>query len=393
MAPDIVCQSCKQHVNIIERLQCVVYRQPYHCECAGILKDDFNAERHNIERSWTCTKCRKLRNDDTPIRKALDFAPDNNVNKKRGGSRESYQSPGVDNESLLYDDTHNPSVVGENTAKTSTKGGALQANQNVHNKETVVVVTSDLAVEMQLLRQELSASRDEMMASRAEMQELRNVISSLTNAVKICNSRIDDLTVRVDNLEKTRDEPLPSTAFELTIAELKSELNDRDQELLCNDIDIAGVPEENAELPIHLTLNIAAKLGVSLEERDIVSAERSGGVRRASPDQSVRPRPLVVRLARRVRRDEILREARVRRNTTTAGLGLASPEQRIFINERLSRFNRNIFYKARSESQRVNWKYVWTKDGKIYTRRAHGEPCHRLRTEDDIKKFFGSSQC
>ncbi|KAJ2940129.1 hypothetical protein O0L34_g14167 [Tuta absoluta] len=231
-----------------------------------------------------------------------------------------------------------------------------------------------------------------MMASWAEMQELRSVISSLTTAVKTCNSRIDDLTVRVDNLEKARIEPLPTAALEHTIMELKSELNDREQELLCNDIEIAGVPEENGELPVHLTLSIAAKLGVSLEERDIVSAERSGAVRRASPGQSVRPRPLVVRLARRVRRDEILKEARVRRNTTTAGLGLASPEQRIFVNERLSRFNRSIFYKARSESQRVNWKYVWTKDGKIYTRKAHGEPCHRLRSENDINRFFGISQ-
>ncbi|XP_026332000.1 uncharacterized protein LOC113239295 [Hyposmocoma kahamanoa] len=260
--------------------------------------------------------------------------------------------------------------------------------------------SSVIVAEMRLLRDDIiSAVRVEIQgfqkSMRAEMQEFRKSIASLTSAVGACNNRIDELTKRVEYLEKCSSNPEPTDVceFKKTIAALKLELNDRDQGLLSNDLEIAGIPEDKNENPIHLVLAVAMKMGVTLEERDIVSAERVGGVLRRRPEsdpkESLRPGPIVVRLARRTQREELLSAARVRRNATTAGLGLASPERRLYVNERLTRLNRHIFYKARSESLRANYKYVWTRDGKIFTRKEHGAERHRLRSEDDIAITFG----
>ena len=74
---------------------------------------------------------------------------------------------------------------------------------------------------------------------------------------------------------------------------------------------------------------------------------------------------------------------------TTAGLGLHSDPRPFFVNERLTLMNRRFLYKARSESVRLQWKYVWTREGKLYARKEHGAPRHRLRSEADIDKIFG----
>lgn len=123
-----------------------------------------------------------------------------------------------------------------------------------------------------------------------------------------------------------------------------------------------------------------------------MSAGRAGGVRRVDVREDVaahpRPRPLVVRLARRSLRDQLLTAARVRRGATTADMGMVSGAKRFYVNERLTRHNRHLFYRARAEGARAQWKYVWTKGGSIYARKEHGAPRYRLRCEDDLKKYF-----
>lgn len=341
----ISCERCSQEIKTREFLKCCSCVKYYDLLCTNVSEKRFyNTMREEHKSNWKCEKCIGI--EKTSDGSGGDPAFLNVTIRNHPGKSNASASPGV-----LFD-----------------------------------AESSDLVVEMRLLREEVRASR-------AEMQEFRCAISSLTSAVSACSRRIDDLTTRVETLENRQREPLTpggTSALEQTIAELKLELNDRDQELLCNDIEIAGIPEEKNENSTHIIMTVATKLGVTLDERDVVSAERAGAARRAESDgQAARPRPLVVRLARRVQRDELLNAARVRRNVTTAGLGLASTECRFYVNERLTRVNRSLFYKARTESQRANWKYVWTRDGKIFTRKEHGASRHRLRSETDMTKIFG----
>lgn len=56
-----------------------------------------------------------------------------------------------------------------------------------------------------------------------------------------------------------------------TISQLSFELNERDQATLLNDVELTGIPEYDGESSSHIVLAIGQKLGVKLEERDIVS--------------------------------------------------------------------------------------------------------------------------
>lgn len=250
----------------------------------------------------------------------------------------------------------------------------------------------DVALELRLFR-------EEMRAARAQMKELTTHIASFSVALAATNARIDKLECRAEVVERELN-----VVVELrnTIDQLKLDLNDKDQESLSNDIEITGIPESKGENPIHLVTLVAVKLGVEIEAKEIVHASRAGPpriVKDPAVSATPRPRPIAVRLARRTLRDNFLRGARVRREATidvtverdSPGSPAPAVPHRFYVNERLTRLNRHLFYKAREIGKLKGWKYVWTKEGRILARQEPGQVCHRIRSDSDIERVFRSA--
>ncbi|KAI8420410.1 hypothetical protein MSG28_008907 [Choristoneura fumiferana] len=243
---------------------------------------------------------------------------------------------------------------------------------------------------------------------REEMAGLRRDIAEMRSSIGGFQARFEAVEERISRLEARTEERAADGAGDHlanTVAELKAELNDRDQDLLLGDLEISGIPEAASENGLHLVGLVARKLGVALDERDIVFcgacggasavAGRRGGWRRCR-DASVgaerlRPRPLVVRLARRAPRADLLRAARVRRGADTADFGLPGSPTRFYVNERLTRLNRSLFYSARQECRRLDWRYPWTTAGRVYVRRDRDGPAQRIRSSEDIAQTLHSS--
>ncbi|XP_041983196.1 uncharacterized protein LOC121736175 [Aricia agestis] len=203
--------------------------------------------------------------------------------------------------------------------------------------------------------------------------------------------RLEGLERRVEVVEKTSSSKVAD--LEQVVSQLKSELNDRDQEALLADLDVGNLPESTGENTTHTVTVLAAKLGVQLSSTDIVFAERVGAVERsptgdATAAEERRARRIVVRLARRDLRDELLRAARVRRTLNSADLGAPGAPRRVYVNERLTRANRVLFHQAREECRRLQWRYSWTKRGRIYVRQGDGKPVFSIRCDADLARVF-----
>lgn len=236
---------------------------------------------------------------------------------------------------------------------------------------------------------------EEMKAMRAEMVKFNSVVSDLAAALKLQTSRVDRLEDRVDILERNYQNCDIST-IEETVVQLRLEIEERNQDLLANDVEIACFPETKNENTMHTVLTISKKLGVSLDERDVVSAWRVGAPRVQAEGAAARPRAIAVRLARRASRDALLQAARVRRRLSSADMDLPAsespaPHRLFYINERLTRYNRNVFQKSREAAKRLGWKYVWTREGNIFARQDTGKARHRLNSEADVVRVFGSN--
>ncbi|CAG4957416.1 unnamed protein product [Colias eurytheme] len=244
---------------------------------------------------------------------------------------------------------------------------------------------SCLAQEIRLLRSELSSFRQEM--------------SRISTVMAEYDKRLDSFEERLDRMECTLSESQSHTQessdLTKTINSLKLRLNDSEQYNLLNDVEITGVPEIKGENLLHLTVTLAQKIGLPLEDRDIVNAYRAG-VRKNQEEHNndnnriaaARPRAIVVRLARQHLRNEMLRAARVRRGADTAGLVAGEP-RRFYVNEHLTRTNRWLFHLAREQQRAKHWSYVWTRGGRTYVRRDQHSKYFVISSEEDIHKIFG----
>ncbi|CAK1552326.1 unnamed protein product [Leptosia nina] len=245
--------------------------------------------------------------------------------------------------------------------------------------------------------QNITQLREEFSNVTREISLFRQEMSRLTVLLNEFNSRIERVENRVDQLEKTTEERITSLessgpthleeSLREKITELKQELNERDRLSLRCDIVLSGIPEEEGENAMHLATSVAHKIGVTLEEKDVVFAERLG-LRRKPVGQT--SRPIILRLLRHSTRDEILHSARVRRDIDTTGLNLNSdtPPSKIYLNERLTRYDKHLFSLAKQAAVESGWKYVWTRDGRVLARQSPTARVRRIICEKDIQSVF-----
>ncbi|XP_026744650.1 uncharacterized protein LOC113505984 [Trichoplusia ni] len=374
--PGVKCGGCGRFTSTLESAKCGKCHAQYHRVCVGV------APKAVVTASWRCPECKKhLARDnraETPVRgvagSPLTVSP-------VGQTSEETSTP---NTTSSRSDL--ASIFNEQQSPSPTPSMPLDkvSVDDITAREMSLIAGSN----MSLLFEELRAMRAEIQEFRKDMEvEMMEIKTSMRN----CNARIDGLEARISALEQKASSG--GSSSDGIVDELRRELNDRDQELLANDLEISNIPEAAADNPTHIAAIIGLKLGVSLDERDIVSAERVGGkqlnaTNSAGPTEA-RPRPIVVRLARRDLRDQLLASARVRRGATTADLDLPGPPQRFFLNERLTKTNRRLFRKARDAASLFSWRFVWTKRGRILARKSPGDTTQRIRTDEDISRIFG----
>lgn len=267
-------------------------------------------------------------------------------------------------------------------SKTSQRGKRKYDGKGESESRSVIV-------EMRMLFENLAAQQENKMDSLQKkfgfLEELPNELSSIRTDISegrkemadfilACGARIDQLETRILEVERKLENINidSSNVVESVVAELRQQLNERDQDLLLNDLEISGVPEALDDRPMHIVKLLSITLGVEMDERDIIHAEQLGSSRRDRMvgSQPARPRNIILRVARRATRDQLLRAARVRRSLTTANLDVSiEPPCRVYVNERLTRTNRQLFGRVRDQARKLGWKFVWTREGKIFTRK------------------------
>lgn len=345
------CAACGKFIAAKAVAECYVCNNKYHLACAQL------KESPKANCMWQCSTCRKRKSADTSSSSASTIASFEDAAKLESG---------------------------------------LSA-------DSVLLSKVDLGHEIRMIRMELRGMKDDLQKG---LIEIRREVADLRQNISSCCERVDNLESRVQALEsrQSSDASVDLTSkFEQTVKHLKLELNDRDQELLSSDLEIVNLPENSGENVVHTVELVAKKLGVTLEARDIAFAERVGpkphrvsisegvseGASVAGGGDGRRGRRIVVRLARRGLRDELLQAARVRRGVTSADLGFAAPPRRFYLNERLTRSNKQLLYCARQAAERLGWRYTWTKGGKILTKQAEGKRIYSIRSEADLERVFG----
>lgn len=235
----------------------------------------------------------------------------------------------------------------------------------------------ELVSEVRLLTQEISSLK----------KQLENAISSLS----CCEKRLDELGSAVarndGRITKLEDCEQQTNILKATVKDLQKELNTQAQNHLSNELELSGIPEISNENLYHITLLAARKIGVELDDQDIDWVMRVGPRSKpavAAADKSKFPRPVVVRLLRKAKRDEIIKAAKTRKNVNSADIDIPGPSQKVFYNERLTKQNRELFREARTKSKQLGFAHCWCSQGTIFVRKHEGKPARAIRTYEDL---------
>ncbi|XP_053623387.1 uncharacterized protein LOC128682599 [Plodia interpunctella] len=356
MAPtsSSLCAGCRQKI-IGRHITCSseVCRKIYDVTCAKADK----ITRAELD-AWICPECRASRrktgDSSTPVRAVTYEDSDSVTHRKKTTTRLETPEP---------------------TETTSVPGGIYQALYKEFKalrecfEEFKPEVYSRLdAINLALLE---NAKRLEVIESKQDTLERRQT----------------DLDVKQQILEQRNQE------LEMTVKTLEVQMSSLMQKGLRKEVEIMGIQENTTEQPAHLGFVIAAKIGVTLDPSDIEEASRAGP-RRSTADLKDKyiSRPLVVRFAKTSVRDSFLKEARARRNLKSNDIVEGCPEQRVYVNERLTTENRHLFRAARERANACDFKFCWVKNGSIYIRKKEGSPAVRIQSQNDLLGLAGQTE-
>lgn len=215
-----------------------------------------------------------------------------------------------------------------------------------------------------------------------EMADAKSNIAALNNEMLSVNAK-------VCFLEKELSE---SNAV---ITSLSAQLGDREQLGRLNNLEISGVPFNKGENLNSILNGIATKVGFSLIPSDIDYIHR---VRRyprndhnkktMESTQQVSDTPnIIVRFTQRKRKSDMLAAVRARRSLTTADLGMDGASRPVFVNDHLAPHNKSLFGKARKLGKEFGYKYIWSRDCKMFLRKNDTSKIIHISNEQDLNKI------
>ncbi|XP_013186684.2 uncharacterized protein LOC106131949 [Amyelois transitella] len=276
------------------------------------------------------------------------------------------------------------------TASSETDNVTMRKKTSMKSQDTNEVATKSQNVQEVSASENIRILANEIRGMRADMDLFRMDVTSrfetLATSLLEKGNLIDILENKQEELERR------NTELETTVLTLQERIAQMSQRALRKEVEILGVHETDGEEPKHLTLLAATKIGLDLDVKDIDEATRAGAKRKSAgedPEVKRHPRPIVVRFTTKATRDKFLSTARSRRTLDSKDIAEGGPARKVYVNERLTTENRQLFRAARTRAQECGYKFCWVKNGNIYVKKHERSSALRINSSSDIHCLGG----
>lgn len=335
-----ICDACKQDITSNRSINCTLCEKNYHPICVNVTLD--STRQYD---NWVCPSCRSKtpRTDNSNTPACSSATPAEQVVSRVNTQSRAYKRMAIGS----------PSRDG------------LEGS----------VSYSELVTEIRLMR--------------SDMAEVKLTLGKLFDGMDKCNARLDLFEERIAALEQNSSQVADMNAV---MCSLKDQLNQQSQAGMRNEIEIIGVEETINENLHHIAMVAATKIGVNLAIEDIDWTARAGLKKKGlttTPDSNF-PRPVIVKLLRRAKKDEIIKAFKTRRNLSSQDIEIQGPVRKIYINEHLTKENRILFREARVRAKNAGFKFCWTSRGQVLVRQTEGKTAIQIKNNRDLDHFLGT---
>lgn len=250
---------------------------------------------------------------------------------------------------------------------------------------------------------------DEKLAPlNSTVAELRKSLDEAIKHVKFVDAKYDDLLKKMKKDDEdrkalwTENKTLKlavqtlekqHASLELQLRNHLTESNEKNQYDRRECLEVRGIPqhatpsEENTNAII---IEVGKLIGVDILDNDISVSHRLPQAK-SYKGKNVGPSPIIVKFTRRSVKERLYGARKNLRNKTSSDLGY-SEENKIYLAESLTEKNRELFKECLAEKKNLEFKFIWTNNGRIYLRENNDSPVFHIKNKDDIQKLKGSIQ-
>lgn len=222
--------------------------------------------------------------------------------------------------------------------------------------------------------------------SRSELQDLRAEIKEMMRGVEFMEKEFEAMkkqlaAERNERLSlKQENEKLKAKCKdnESKIEELHKRLVQCEQYSRRSNVEIKGLVEAQNEDVTGLVSRIGEVIGEPISADDIEVCHRV-------PTREEGKSNVVVQFKSKSKRDVVLEKARKNR-IKNSNVGISN-EGAIFVNDHLCPFLKKLLAQAIAKKREKQWRFVWTRNGRIYARKSEASDSVRIQSERDLEKI------
>lgn len=166
-----------------------------------------------------------------------------------------------------------------------------------------------------------------------------------------------------------------------TVDDLETRMRDMEQYSRINNIEISGVPVSENEDVEALLKDVAKAIAVEYKGTKVEAAHRVPSYNRK------RASPIVVKFKSRRDKETWINAFKETRPLTADKINPRMVKDKVFINEHLSPANKLLLSRTKEAARNRGYKFIWTKDGKIFARKDNGDRVKRITSEASLKEL------
>ncbi|KAL4721119.1 hypothetical protein ACJJTC_009399 [Scirpophaga incertulas] len=242
-----------------------------------------------------------------------------------------------------------PASVKGDFVNTTARSRAAKTNEDETSENIESIIRTQIEIVFQRELPKLVASITESVSNslKTKFSELELSVQTISNMYDTLKSTVDKSNITIKKLQ-TENKSLNDKikTMQATMEEIERESLKRDQWSRLQNVELVGVPE--------------------------------------SVDESLSV--LVEKVAKHIQ-DLFLSAARKTRSLSSSDIGMQGEKKNIYINEHLCIKNKQLLSQCKAKAKSNNYKFVWTKNCRIYTRKAENSPFILVSSLEDIKKM------
>lgn len=211
-----------------------------------------------------------------------------------------------------------------------------------------------------------------------EIQDIRKSCEFSCQKIDEFETKLTSLSSQMETLGALRDEMI---VMKKTVDSLQQDYIDKDQWSRLNNVEIKGVPLKNNENLFEIVDKVANFIGYPLSKSYINYISRI-------PIYKSKEKTILLSFVNRYVKEEFISAARGKKQISTSDIGYYSDIQnKIFVNDHLSPFNKKLLTRVKSLCKESSFKYSWVRYAKIHVRKNDTSPVVIINSVNDLNKI------